>query len=170
LGLDSFFGWRQGASRQDEETILRAFLLNFECLPVTTAVADRAAVIRREKRLKMPDAIILATAEVAVRKLVTRNVKDFRVRCVGFGCLIRFELGVSEAVCALHECPLMRRDCIKGHPHLRSNQCKMWVTRHGNSGVKYKPGSLESRGQRDKLLGMNFIYHDSLSSSRQDFS
>jgi predicted nucleic acid-binding protein len=66
-----------GASGQDEETILRAFLLNFECLPITTAVADRAAVIRREKRLKMPDAIILATAEVAGRKLVTRSVKDF---------------------------------------------------------------------------------------------
>jgi predicted nucleic acid-binding protein len=66
-----------GASGQDEETILRAFLLNFECLPISIAVADRAAVIRREKRLKMPDAIILATAEVAGRKLVTRNVKDF---------------------------------------------------------------------------------------------
>ena len=66
-----------GASGQDEETILRAFLFNFECLPITTAVADRAAVIRREKRLRMPDAIILATAEVAGRKLVTRNVKDF---------------------------------------------------------------------------------------------
>jgi predicted nucleic acid-binding protein len=65
-----------GASGQDEETILRAFLLNFECLPITTAVADRAAVIRGEKRLKMPDAIIL-TAEVVGRKLVTRNVKDF---------------------------------------------------------------------------------------------
>jgi PIN domain-containing protein len=66
-----------GTSGQDKETILRAFLLNFECLPISTAVADRAAVIRREKRLKMPDAIILATAEVAGRKLVTRNVKDF---------------------------------------------------------------------------------------------
>jgi predicted nucleic acid-binding protein len=68
-----------GPSGQEEEAILRAFLLNFECLPITVAVADRAAVIRREKRLKMPDAIILATAEVAGRKLVTRNVKDFVV-------------------------------------------------------------------------------------------
>ena len=75
-GLTGFRRW-QGASGQDEETILRSFLLNFECLPISTAVADRTAVIRREKRLKMPDAIILATAEVAGRKLVTRNVKDF---------------------------------------------------------------------------------------------
>ena len=66
-----------GASGQDEETILRAFLLNFECLPISAAVADRAAVIRREKRLKMPDAIILATAEMGGLRLVTRNIKDF---------------------------------------------------------------------------------------------
>ncbi len=68
-----------GPSGQEEEGILRAFLLNFECVPITVAVADRAAVIRREKRIKMPDAIILATAEVAGWKLVTRNVKYFPV-------------------------------------------------------------------------------------------
>lgn len=68
-----------GVSRPDEEAILRAFLLNFQCLPISSAVADRAAAIRREKRLNMPDAIILATAEVAGKKLVTRNVKDFPI-------------------------------------------------------------------------------------------
>jgi hypothetical protein len=46
-----------GASGLDEETILRAFLMSFECLPISTAVADRAAVIRWEKRLKMPDGL-----------------------------------------------------------------------------------------------------------------
>ena len=66
-----------GASTQDEEAILRAFLLNFQCLPVSSAVAERAAVVRRQMRIKMPDAIILATSEVAGRVLVTRNVKDF---------------------------------------------------------------------------------------------
>ena len=66
-----------GASEPDEEGVLRAFLLNFECLPVSSAVAERAAVVRRQMKIKMPDAIILATAEVAGRKLVTRNVKDF---------------------------------------------------------------------------------------------
>ena len=66
-----------GASGPDEEAILRAFLLNFECLPVSSAVAERAALVRRQMKIKMPDAIILATAEVAGRELVTRNVKDF---------------------------------------------------------------------------------------------
>ena len=66
-----------GASTQEEEAILRAFLLNFQCLEITREVAERAAVIRRQKRIKMPDAIILATAEAGGRQLVTRNVKDF---------------------------------------------------------------------------------------------
>ena len=68
-----------GAASSGEEAILRAFLSNFQCLEMTREVADRAAVIRRQKRLKMPDAIILATAEAAGRVLVTRNVKDFPV-------------------------------------------------------------------------------------------
>jgi predicted nucleic acid-binding protein len=66
-----------GAASQNEEAILRAFLSNFQCLEITREVAERAAVIRRQKRIKMPDAIILATAEGAGRQLVTRNVKDF---------------------------------------------------------------------------------------------
>jgi hypothetical protein len=66
-----------GASTQDEEAILRAFLLNFQCLPVSSVVAERAAGVRRQMRIKMLDAIILATSEVVGRVLVTRNVKDF---------------------------------------------------------------------------------------------
>jgi hypothetical protein len=34
-------------------------------------------VNRRQKKIKLPNAIILATAEAANRQLVTRNVKDF---------------------------------------------------------------------------------------------
>jgi hypothetical protein len=66
-----------GAATRDEEAILRAFLANFQRLPVTNAVAERAAENRRQQRIKLPDAIILATAETAHRQLVTRNVKDF---------------------------------------------------------------------------------------------
>jgi predicted nucleic acid-binding protein len=66
-----------GATTVDEEVRLKAFLANFESLPVTGPVAERAAAIRRVKHLKMPDAIILATAEVAGRVLVTRDGKAF---------------------------------------------------------------------------------------------
>src|SRR3546814_2328954 len=41
-------------------------------------IAHRAAALRRERpRLKSPDAIILATAQIRGRVLVTRNTKDF---------------------------------------------------------------------------------------------
>jgi predicted nucleic acid-binding protein len=66
-----------GAASRDEEALLRTFLANFQCLPVTSAVAERAAENRRVRRIKLPDAIILATAETAKRVLVTRNVRDF---------------------------------------------------------------------------------------------
>ena len=66
-----------GAENKAQEAIVRAFLTNFECLPVTNAVAERAAVNRRVRRIKLPDAIVLATAEAAGRTLVTRNVRDF---------------------------------------------------------------------------------------------
>jgi predicted nucleic acid-binding protein len=68
-----------GAADENEESVLRAFLANFLCLPITREVAERAALNRRQKKIKLPDAIILATAEVAKRQLVTRNVKDFPV-------------------------------------------------------------------------------------------
>ena len=72
-----------GAASPSEEAILRAFLSNFQYLEMTREVAERAAMIRRQKRIKMPDAIILATAETAGRQLVTRNVKDFPAGTAG---------------------------------------------------------------------------------------
>jgi predicted nucleic acid-binding protein len=44
----------------------------------------RAAALRRERpRLKLPDAIILATAQTRGRVLVTRNTKDFPAEMPG---------------------------------------------------------------------------------------
>jgi len=72
-----------GAQNKAQETILRAFLTSFQCLPVTNTVAERAAENRRVRRIKLPDAIILATAEAAGRQFVTRNVRDFPVGMSG---------------------------------------------------------------------------------------
>lgn len=65
-----------GSSSEDESRI-RAFLTAFRCLPITTEVAERSFVVRRQRKLKLPDAIILATAETADRLLITRNTRDF---------------------------------------------------------------------------------------------
>lgn len=66
-----------GAAGAEEEALLRTFLTNFHCLPITGPIAERASENRRVRRIKLPDAIILATAETAGRQLVTRNVRDF---------------------------------------------------------------------------------------------
>ena len=62
---------------EEEAHDMRAFLLQFQCLPISTSVAERAAALRRGRRLKLPDAVIQATAEVAGRLLITRNTRDF---------------------------------------------------------------------------------------------
>lgn len=61
-----------------EEVVHIGHLLDsFPCLPLDGDVADRAAAIRREKRLRLPDAFQAAVAEKHNLKLVTRNTRDF---------------------------------------------------------------------------------------------
>lgn len=55
----------------------RGFLATFERVELSTDIADRAVSLRRKTRLRIPDAIILATARVGGLLLVTRNTKDF---------------------------------------------------------------------------------------------
>ena len=61
-----------------------AFLSAFRIDELNLDIADRAAELRKERRsLKLPDAVILATAQVRGRILVTRNTKDFPARMPG---------------------------------------------------------------------------------------
>ncbi len=55
----------------------RHFLDGFKVISLDDEIADRAVVLRRAHRIKLPDAVIWATAQVAGRLLVTRNIKDF---------------------------------------------------------------------------------------------
>ena len=56
---------------------MKAALRKFTLIPVAQDISEEAAIIRRETRLKLPDAIILATAKVLGKLLVTRDEKDF---------------------------------------------------------------------------------------------
>jgi len=58
------------------ETGTKAFLRDFLLLPIDELVAERAVLIRQTKRIKLPDAIVWATAQVHNRIFVTRNTKD----------------------------------------------------------------------------------------------
>lgn len=55
----------------------RVFLDGFTLLPLSGEVAEHAVELRREHRIKLPDAIVWASARVDDRLLVTRNTKDF---------------------------------------------------------------------------------------------
>lgn len=57
----------------------RAFLDGFTLLPVNGAIAECAVILRRENRIKLPDAIIWASARITDMLLVTRNSRDFPV-------------------------------------------------------------------------------------------
>lgn len=69
-----------GAADEGEAQQLRAFLSTFALQELTQEIADRAASIRRTSRLRLPDAIIRATADSLGQLLVTRNTRDFDPR------------------------------------------------------------------------------------------
>jgi predicted nucleic acid-binding protein len=65
-----------GAVGDDDR--LRDFLgTSFEIIPLDLVVAETAVRLRRQYRLRLPDAIIWATAQANQAVLVTRNTKDF---------------------------------------------------------------------------------------------
>jgi len=67
----------------------RDFLDGFALLDLDQKVAARAVTLRRERRLKLPDAIIWATAQVHAMLLVTRDTKGFPAGDPGVRILYR---------------------------------------------------------------------------------
>lgn len=58
--------------------IIERFLAGFIVDELDAEIAAHAAALRRERpKLKLPDAIVLASAQVRQRILVTRNITDF---------------------------------------------------------------------------------------------
>lgn len=66
-----------GLSDFEEIESIKAFLHTFDIINIDLPVAERAAAIRKKHKLKIPDALILATAEHNQCLLITRNTKDF---------------------------------------------------------------------------------------------
>lgn len=65
-----------GAGQVDAD--VRDFLGGrFEIIPIGLEVAEKTVELRRSHRIRLPDAIIWATALVNNAILVTRNTKDF---------------------------------------------------------------------------------------------
>ena len=78
--LISIITWMEvlvGTRAPDDERRVRGFLNTFTLVALDADVSERAIVLRRENRMRLPDAIIWATAKTQETLLITRNIKDF---------------------------------------------------------------------------------------------
>jgi predicted nucleic acid-binding protein len=63
---------------EQEEAAVRRLLNEFEEVAVSDAVVERTIQIRKLVRIKIPDALIAASADTAQAVVVTRNTSDFQ--------------------------------------------------------------------------------------------
>jgi predicted nucleic acid-binding protein len=70
--------------KPDGEAATEDFLRFFSVIEVSEEIGRRAALIRSQQRtIRLPDAIIWASAQTTGRILVTRNTRDFPARMPG---------------------------------------------------------------------------------------
>jgi hypothetical protein len=76
----SIISWMEvltGADTAEEEKDSREFLSTFTIHHLSVEIASEAVEIRKRFRIRLPDAIVWATARINGCLLVTRNTKDF---------------------------------------------------------------------------------------------
>jgi len=62
---------------KNKEHIIRQFLSRFKQIAIDNEIAEIAVEIRQSKKIRLPDAIIWASAKSQQALLVSRNTKDF---------------------------------------------------------------------------------------------
>ena len=75
----SIISWMEimaGADSPEEEKECRAFLSTFTIHQLSVEIAGEAVRLRKKFRVRLPDAIVWATARVNDCLFVTRNTKD----------------------------------------------------------------------------------------------
>lgn len=77
--------WVEVLSGEPLETrdYVQELIAPFEVIEVDARIGSAAADIRHRSRMKLLDAMVLATAQVTGSILVTRNTKDFPVKMPG---------------------------------------------------------------------------------------
>lgn len=90
----SRMAWIEVLSKGSDAIVREAtrFLARFGMDEIDEETALRAAALRRDRpRLKSPDALILASAQVRGRVLITRNTRDFPAQMPGIRVPYRLE-------------------------------------------------------------------------------
>ena len=78
--LISIVTWMEvqaGVRNPEEGEVIEMFLRDFRVVEVTRAIARDAVEIRQASRMRLPDALIWASARHESALLITRNTKDF---------------------------------------------------------------------------------------------
>ena len=65
------------ALTEEEESFLERFFSRLQVRPVTNSIIDRAIRLRKQRRMKLRDSLIAATALDFYYPLITRNTADF---------------------------------------------------------------------------------------------
>ena len=79
ISIITFIETLVGARTNQEEDAIRAFLNTFVVSNLDPSIAERSIKIRKVHHLKVPDAIVYATAKENGCILVTRNTKDLKI-------------------------------------------------------------------------------------------
>lgn len=64
--------------KEDEELLFHEFVNTSTLLELNPKITDRTIVLRKQFAIKLPDAIIAATAMENNLTILTRNTKDFK--------------------------------------------------------------------------------------------
>ena len=64
--------------QKDEEFLIQQFLSQIELIHLSDEIIDATIKLRRQRKIKTPDAIIAATAQISKMCVCTRNIRDFK--------------------------------------------------------------------------------------------
>ncbi len=62
----------------EEAEVIEDLLSQFDSIPISRKVENRTIALKRKNKIKLPDAVIAATALCQTAVLLTRNVHDFQ--------------------------------------------------------------------------------------------
>jgi predicted nucleic acid-binding protein len=66
-----------GAITQHEQSIVNEILNSVKILNLDREIAGQAIVYRKIKKIRLPDAVVLASAKWVAAELITNDVRDF---------------------------------------------------------------------------------------------
>lgn len=72
-----FLGWAGFHGNEFQYNMAKDFISNASVFNLDNEVAEETIVIRQKYKIKMPDAVIAATALINSMTLITMNIKDF---------------------------------------------------------------------------------------------